>query len=215
MTALRTILAALVFLGAAAVASAQPRGPGFEGPGPHGPGFGEPGPHGPGFGGPGPPGPGHFDHIARVLDLDAETEAAVQRVIDETRDEGRALHDRVREAQDKLHDLLSGDAVDEKEVMAQAEVVGAVETEARMHRLQTMLRIRELLTPEQRTKLMGLRDEHRERAIDACASDVARLCPDARDVRDGMRCLAHQPDELSEHCRGALPGGRHRRFRGF
>jgi hypothetical protein len=150
-----------------------------------------------------------------MLDLDAETEAAVQGVIDETRDEGRVLRDRVREAQDKLHGLLTGDAVDEAEVMAQAEVVSALETQARMHRLQTMLRIRALLTPEQRTKLTGVRREYWERAVDACASDVARLCPDARDVRDGMRCLAHQPDDLSQHCRGALPGGRHRRFRGF
>jgi Spy/CpxP family protein refolding chaperone len=45
---------------------------------------------------------------------------------------------------------------DEAAVMAQADAIGALKTEAQKHRLRTMLQVRALLTPEQRTKLLDM-----------------------------------------------------------
>jgi Spy/CpxP family protein refolding chaperone len=60
--------------------------------------------------------------------------------------------------------LLGQDRPDEAAVMQQAERIGALEIELHKQRLRTMLRIRALLTPEQRRELVTIHGErHRGR----------------------------------------------------
>jgi Spy/CpxP family protein refolding chaperone len=47
--------------------------------------------------------------------------------------------------------------------MQQAEKIGALETDLQKQRLHTMLRIRALLTPEQRDELVKIHEERRGR----------------------------------------------------
>jgi Spy/CpxP family protein refolding chaperone len=152
-----------------------------------------------------PPGPRHFEHIASRLDLDAETEGAVSAIVEETRAEGHALHDEIRKKQHALLDLMSQDTPDEAAVMAQIEALGEAETDAHKHRARTMLRIRALLTPEQRAQMTEIRGEHRERVLDECATDLAALCADAEGGRKALGCLRRHLDEVSDACRDALP----------
>lgn len=152
-----------------------------------------------------PPGPGHLERIASLLDLDSETEAAVRAIVEETRTEGRALHDEVWENRRTLRELLSQDTPDEAAVMAQIEALGEAETNAHKHRARTMLRIRVLLTPEQRAQMVEMHGEQRERALDECAADLEALCGDAGGGRAGLGCLHRHLDELSGACRDALP----------
>ncbi len=153
----------------------------------------------------GPRGPRHFEHIASLLDLDAETEAAVSAIVEETRDDGHALHDAIRNNRHALHDLLSQDTPDEAAVMAQIEALGEAETDAHKHRARTMLRIRALLTPEQRAQMMAMRGEHREHVLDECATDIEALCADAEGGHRAIGCLRRHLDEVSDACRDALP----------
>jgi Spy/CpxP family protein refolding chaperone len=92
------------------------------------------------------------DKIAK-LELPAETEAAVKKVLDEARPEGEALMGKVRAAHEAMRALLAKDPADEAAVMAQADVVGSAMTAHRKHELSTLLRVRALLTPEDRAEL--------------------------------------------------------------
>lgn len=151
-----------------------------------------------------------FDCITEQLDLDGDTEAAVEAVVEESRPEARALHDEVREARRALHELLSQEMPDKTAVMAQAQVLGDLKTKAMKHRLTTTLRIRALLTPAQRAEMVAMRHKHRASVVEVCGEDVEALCPDAGDPRDTIRCLKRNSEELSDECREALPQHGHR-----
>jgi len=161
----------------------------------------------------GPPGghSGPLEQITEELDLDAETREAVQGIIDETHKEAEALHSEVREAKEKLHKLLAQDEPDEAAVMAHVESLGELETQAHKFRIGTILRIRSLLTPEQRNELTQMRKEGKRectrRVHEACSTEIENLCPEAECPREAMRCLSQNQDELSDACESALSEG--------
>lgn len=162
-------------------------------------------PRGPGHG----PGPGVFlERHADELGLDDATREQIRQLAEDTRTAIEGLHAEIREARGVLRGLLSEEAPDEAAVMAQLEAIGALEVEARKERMATMLRIRGLLTPEQRAQLTALRQERRAQRfaplLEACGQDVERLCPDAPPGRGSLRCLREQGDQLSAACWEAL-----------
>ena len=112
-----------------------------------------------------PPGPRggppdqFFEEHADELGIDQATLDQIRAIVDAARADGRVLHDRVITERRAMHDLLATDHPDEAAVMAQADAVGAAMSALRKHRLATMLKIRALLTPEQRTALEKLRQE--------------------------------------------------------
>jgi len=175
---------------------------------PVGPPFGPPGP-------PGGPGPeGFLEEHADRLGLDDDTRAAIRAIVDESRARAAELHDDHREARRALRDLLEQDSPDEAAVMKQAELLGAIETQLRKHRLQALLRIHALLTPEQRKEMMALhRERHRgpEMVLEDCEGDLEALCPQADSPFDQMGCLREQADHVSEGCAAALETFRHKR----
>ena len=159
--------------------------------------------------GPGGPPPEVFlEEHSRRLGLDDATRTSIRAIVDASRGEGERLRTEIGEAHRELRRLLSATDVEEAVVMRQAETIGALELEERKNRLRAMLRIRALLTPEQREKLLGIRDEMRkrqhERVAEACAADIDSLC--GKDVgHDEMReCLFRRRGELSERCRSAM-----------
>jgi Spy/CpxP family protein refolding chaperone len=121
------------------------------------------GPHGPG--GPGDPsGPGRWiERHAEALDLDEATLAKIEAVVGASREEAERIRAEHHAAREAMRALLDQDAPDRAAVMRQAEALGAIDTRRHKQRLATMLDIRALLTPEQRTKLRGLKDDMRER----------------------------------------------------
>jgi Spy/CpxP family protein refolding chaperone len=89
------------------------------------------------------------------LELDAQTRAAAQQVIATARTESEARREELSAARRALHDLLEQDAPAVDAVMAQADAVGALETESHKAKLRTMLELRSLLGPEQWSELKG------------------------------------------------------------
>ena len=153
-----------------------------------------------------PPHPGHrLECITERLDLDADTEAAVEAAIEENRSQAQALRDEIREARRALHDLLSQEMPDEAAVMAHAQALGDLETNEMKHRLAALLQIRALLTPAQRAEMVEMRHKHRASIVEACEADVEAFCSDAGNPREALRCLKRNTEELSDECREALP----------
>jgi Spy/CpxP family protein refolding chaperone len=97
-----------------------------------------------------------LEHRLESLDLEAETLAAARELLDQARHERRAARDVVRQARQRMHELLAEETPDVAEVLAQAESIGALETEAKKARLRTVLAVRALLTPEQWAQLQEM-----------------------------------------------------------
>jgi Spy/CpxP family protein refolding chaperone len=150
---------------------------------------------------------GFIQENAERLGLSDETRAAIQTIVDDSHARAASLHDEHREARRALRDLLSQDAPDEATVMAGAEEVGRIETALSKHRLATMLRIRTLLSPEQRSQLLEIRREKRARKEamhEACAAEIEQWCADADSSWQRTRCLRGQQEHLSGPCAAAL-----------
>ena len=155
------------------------------------------------------------------MDLDPATRAEIDAIVAETRAAGEQLREELESAEMGMRELLSQDAPALDLVMAQAELIGELETERRKHRLATMLAIRALFSDEERAALQQQRMERRdarfEQVRELCLADLEALCPDAENGQDVRRCLHEYRDLLSDGCADALPDRkRHhrRRFRG-
>jgi Spy/CpxP family protein refolding chaperone len=162
------------------------------------------------MGGPRPGGgPDRFieEHAAQ-LGLDDQTRQSIDQIVDESRVRARELRVELRGMHQEMRDLLSQQTPDEAAVMQQAEAIGQTETALHKHRLETLIKIRALLTDEQRAELMEIREETRAQwlqpLIDACEGDVEQFCPDAKDPWTRKRCLRQRWDEVSPDCQGAI-----------
>ncbi len=109
-----------------------------------------------------PPGPParHTPHGLRLerfveeLGLDAQTLAQVDAIIDASRTKKRTLRRQLREARRQMRSLLEAEEPQEAELLEQADRIGSLRTELRKEQLKTMLRVRALLSPEQRAALL-------------------------------------------------------------
>jgi Spy/CpxP family protein refolding chaperone len=105
----------------------------------------------------------HFDRMEQKLgelQLDEQTRAAAQQVIATAKSESEARHEELADARRALHDLLEQDAPAVDAVMAQADAVGALQTESHKAKLRTMLELRSLLGPDQWSELKGSFHHH-------------------------------------------------------
>ena len=98
-------------------------------------------------------GPAQFERMIERLDLDEATLERVDAVLDASRGEGRKLRRQMRAASKEMRKLLKQDSPSEEAVLSQAEKLGELRTQAQKHRLSTMLKVRAVLSPEQREKL--------------------------------------------------------------
>jgi len=164
----------------------------------------------PPFGGPRPGGgPDRFtaEHAVQ-LGLDDPTREAIDQIVDESRKRARELRVELRGLHQEMHAFLSEKSPDEAAVMQQAEAIGQTETELHKHRLETLIRIRALLTDEQRAELIEIRGETRAQwlqpLIDSCQTDVDQFCPEAEDPWSRRRCLRQHWEEISPDCQDAI-----------
>jgi Spy/CpxP family protein refolding chaperone len=90
-----------------------------------------------------------LEHRIGSLGLADETKQAVYQAIDQARVERRALDEKIRAAHERMRELLEQDRPEAEPVLAQADSIGALVTDARKAELRAMVAIRGLLTPEQ------------------------------------------------------------------
>ncbi len=99
------------------------------------------------------PGRGGLDRLERKLErieISTESKTAAFAILDQARPAHRALRAEVHDAREALRTLLETEPVDEAAVMAQADVVSALQAEAHKQKLRTLLQVRTALTPEER-----------------------------------------------------------------
>ncbi len=94
---------------------------------------------------------------AARLKLDEKTIAAVQELAAEATAHEEKLNKQLRDERLKLRDLLNEELPEEAALMKQAAVVSGLGLDVQKHQLEMTLRVRKLLTPEQRKQLMELR----------------------------------------------------------
>lgn len=190
------------------------------------------GPRGPHHGGPRGPDPGRFvDEHADELGLDDDARESIQAIVDASRLRSEQMRGEIRSEHEKMHELLSQSSPDEAAVMSQNDRIGALKSRQRKNRLEAMLAIRKLLTPEQREQLIGIREGRRrdrgegrgcteeagpgggERCgkgrrgpLAGCREDVADLCSGAEAGRARLQCLDAEWENLSDDCRAAFEG---------
>jgi Spy/CpxP family protein refolding chaperone len=160
--------------------------------------------------------PGAFiEEHAEALGLEGETLDAIRGIVEESKERGDQLHSKLRELHKGMKALLSQDTPDESAVMQQIDSIGAAEVEMHKHRLGTMLKIRALLTPEQREEMTRLREDSRghwkHALMESCEADLEALCPEADDRWSRKECLKEQRENVSTECRDALKAARHAR----
>ena len=95
-----------------------------------------------------------LERLVGELGLDAQTLAQVDAIIDASRAKKRTLRRQLREAREQMHGLLGAEEPQEAELLEQADRIGDLRTELRKEQLKTMLRVRALLSPEQRANLL-------------------------------------------------------------
>jgi len=160
--------------------------------------------------------PGAFiEENAEALGLDDETLGAIRSIVGESKDTGDQLHARLRELHKGMKLILEQDSPDEAAVMRQVDAIGAAEVEMQRHRLGTMLKIRALLTPEQREEMTRLREDSRglwkHALLEACDGDLATLCPEADDRWSRKECLREHREKVTKECSDALKAARRAR----
>ena len=111
---------------------------------------------------PGHPRPGTaevrlVERSAKPLELDEKTIAAVKALAAEASARDGKLNEQMRDERLKLRDLLNEELPEEAALLKQAAAVSSLAADMQKHQMETSLRVRKLLTPEQRKKLMELR----------------------------------------------------------
>jgi Spy/CpxP family protein refolding chaperone len=154
------------------------------------------------------------DHARQLLaDLDAnaarlgiseETVAKIRGIVDDGMASAEPLRTQLGEARAALRALLSTARPDEAAVMEQARRIGTLETKLLELRLQTLLRVRPLLTDAQIEALHTVRAQRLAPLRDACRGEISASCAEAMTGRDIVHCLFAHRDHLSDACGAAL-----------
>jgi Spy/CpxP family protein refolding chaperone len=114
--------------------------------------------------GPEPGGPGierMLERNAERLHLDDATRDRIRELAEAGRAKTRPQRQALQQLHESMHALLTADAPEESVVLAKADEIGRAETALHKERLRTMLAIRALLTPEQRSELVKIHEEFR------------------------------------------------------
>lgn len=100
-----------------------------------------------------------LERHAKELGLDDETVGEVRKIAEEARGAASKRMDESREAARRLTQMLGEELPDEAAVAKQADAVGRIWTQGLEERVRTSIRLRKLLTPEQRKKAAELRKQ--------------------------------------------------------
>ncbi len=102
-----------------------------------------------------------LESVAAEIGVDAATVAKIKTLVYGANRDAIDLRAEVQRQRLALRQLLEDERPDVKKVLKQVEAVGSAETSIRKNRVQLILAVRDLLTPEQRQKLQRVMAERR------------------------------------------------------
>jgi len=114
----------------------------------------------------------------RQLNLTPEQRELVRSIREQSRDERAMVNQRLREANKALEEALDAEAANQSLIEQRIQEVSAAQAAAMRMRIMTEVKIRQVLTAEQRTTLRVLRHnvhERRERRLDGSEQRQRRL----------------------------------------
>jgi len=97
----------------------------------------------------------------REVDLTEDQRQAIREELDKARDRFEEAEERLRGQMEALSRLLREPRVNETQAIAQLEKVLAAENEIKKAQLASLIRVNNLLTPEQKEKLREFAERHR------------------------------------------------------
>lgn len=103
-----------------------------------------------------------FDEIAGTLGLSATQKTQVADIVYQSKEKRIAIKARSASARLQLEHLLTQATVDERAVMKALDEVNAASADLRRNRIEQILAIRKVLSPEQWSQLSGLWKDNRE-----------------------------------------------------
>lgn len=103
--------------------------------------------------------------LIQQLDLTSEQSEQIEAISERAKTENRALFEQLQTNRQEMQSLLTSDASLE-ELRANHQQVQNLQQELGNNRFETMLEIREILTPEQRTQMAELMEQGRGRRGD-------------------------------------------------
>ncbi|NES69331.1 MAG: Spy/CpxP family protein refolding chaperone, partial [Okeania sp. SIO2D1] len=95
------------------------------------------------------------------LDLTSEQQERIQAIHEQAKADMESLHQQMQEAREQMTNLMSGNASAEQ-LRNQQDKIQALHEQLGDKRFETMLAVREILTPEQREQLAQLKEQHRQ-----------------------------------------------------
>ncbi len=108
---------------------------------------------------------GGLKKLLKQLNLTTEQSQKIETIQEETRSEKETLRQQLQTKRQELRSLLASDSTPEQ-LREQHQQLQTIHQKLASNRLETMLQVREILTPEQRTQmaeLMAQRDEKKGR----------------------------------------------------
>lgn len=145
--------------------------------------------------------------IADAIDLDPQIRSRIRAIAREASEENVARRAAIDQARKVLRSLLDREVPDPAAVDEQIDVLTDLQRGLIKRRVAAMIEIRGLLSPEQILQLADLRRLEASPVAGACRDDVRRLCPQAPDVRQALRCLVQRREQISGGCRERLLRG--------
>jgi periplasmic protein CpxP/Spy len=103
---------------------------------------------------------GWGDKWQEQLNLSADQKAKVKTIRDQEKSSSESLRQQIKAAAEKERSLMAGTASDDQ-IRQQHRETQALHQQMETQRFETMLKIRAVLTPEQRTKAAQFQKEHR------------------------------------------------------
>ncbi|MFH1842468.1 MAG: Spy/CpxP family protein refolding chaperone [bacterium] len=107
------------------------------------------------------PGERMLARLTQQLDLSEEQQADIEKIVADGQEQRIEQRKQLRRLQHDLEGEMMADRISETRVMGLIEEIGAVRIEQQKNRMMQKLAIRELLTPEQRDRLMLQHDGER------------------------------------------------------
>lgn len=104
-----------------------------------------------------------WERMMKKLDLTPEQTEAIQNIKEKYRGENPNIKEEIRENKEKMHSLLANDA-SSNELRQQHQKMQSLRQQMGDRKFESMLEMREVLTPEQRTKMAQLIKERSKRA---------------------------------------------------
>lgn len=111
-------------------------------------------------------GHGHHDPVKRLMrkiELTESQQAEIKAIVESSRESNQLVREQMRDSRKAMHELATSDSYNIEQVRALADQQARLKADLTVARIDSMHRVQQVLTPEQKTKLAELRAQRKDR----------------------------------------------------